>query len=426
MRAMGFRRGITSAAALALVGVFALIVVACQPALELSSVIEREVAAAGEGALQSLPAAPSDLAATAGSASRIDLSWTDNSDNEEQFQIQRDSGSGFQGIASVGADSTAFSDSGLDPVAEYTYRIRATNSTGASEWTGGVSATTDAPPVQAPAAPSGLTATTQNADQIDLSWSDTSDNEEEFEIQRKEGVGGTYAQVATLSASTTGYQDTALDSDTTYYYRVRAVNSAGSSNWSNEADDTTAQLAAPSGLTATVSTRTQVDLTWDDNSNYESGFEIERDGTVIDIAAADATSYSDTGLTVETQYTYRVRAADQGGASAWSSQASATTSGAGDPQSFSAAGISWTMHYVPAKTLPTGTDDAGSATVNVDFWLAEIEVTYELWYEVRDWAENGTGGATGEGDYTFANPGREGNDGTIGAAPTGADQEPVL
>ena len=425
MKATGLGRVLTSAAALALAGVLALMVVACQPALELSSVIEREVAASAEDSVQPSPAAPSDLAATAISPSEIDLTWVDNSDNEDEFEIQRDSGSGFQGITSVGADSTAFSDSGLDPETEYTYRIRATSSSGASEWTGGVSATTDAPAVKAPTTPSGLTATTQNADQIDLSWSDTSDNEEQFEIQRKEGVGGTYAEVATLSAGTTGYQDTALDSDTTYYYRVRATNSAGSSNWSNEANDTTAQLAAPSGLTASAVSPTQVDLSWTDNSGFESGFDIERDGTVVDTVGADTTSYSDTGLTYGTQYTYRVRAVDAGGTSPWSSEASTTTLAAGDPQSFSAAGITWTMRYVPAKSLPTGTDDSGSATVNADFWLAETEVTYELWYAVREWAENGTGGAPGEGAYTFANPGLEGDDGTIGAGPTGADQEPV-
>ena len=97
----------------------------------------------------------------------------------------------------------------------------------------------------------------------------------------------------------------------------------------------------------------------------------------------------------------------------------------GTPENFSAAGISWTMRYVPGKTLPTGTDDSGTETVTADFWLAETEVTYELWYEVREWAENGTGGAPGEGQYAFGNPGSEGNDGAIDAAPTGAHQEPV-
>jgi formylglycine-generating enzyme required for sulfatase activity len=49
--------------------------------------------------------------------------------------------------------------------------------------------------------------------------------------------------------------------------------------------------------------------------------------------------------------------------------------------------------------------------------IAQTEVTYELWYAVRTWAlHNG---------YSFANAGREGNDGTDGAAPTSANQEPV-
>jgi formylglycine-generating enzyme required for sulfatase activity len=49
--------------------------------------------------------------------------------------------------------------------------------------------------------------------------------------------------------------------------------------------------------------------------------------------------------------------------------------------------------------------------------MAKYETTYELWYEVREWAE-----AHG---YTFANQGREGNDGTDGLVPTTAKDEPV-
>jgi formylglycine-generating enzyme required for sulfatase activity len=52
------------------------------------------------------------------------------------------------------------------------------------------------------------------------------------------------------------------------------------------------------------------------------------------------------------------------------------------------------------------------------FYIGETEITYELWYAVRTWAESN--------DYIFpANTGREGNDGTDGAAPTGAEREPV-
>jgi formylglycine-generating enzyme required for sulfatase activity len=58
------------------------------------------------------------------------------------------------------------------------------------------------------------------------------------------------------------------------------------------------------------------------------------------------------------------------------------------------------MRYAPAATFPTGMDDDGEATVKHGFWIGETEVTYELWYEVRVWAE-----AKG---YRFRNAGREG------------------
>jgi hypothetical protein len=71
----------------------------------------------------------------------------------------------------------------------------------------------------------------------------------------------------------------------------------------------------------------QIDLSWDDTGELESDdeYEIQRDGTVIDTVAADTTSYSDTGLSSGTEYSYRVRAVDAGGTSPWSNTDSATT-----------------------------------------------------------------------------------------------------
>ncbi len=89
---------------------------------------------------------------------------------------------------------------------------------------------------------------------------------------------------------------------------------------------------------------------------------------------------------------------------------------------YTADGVSFTMAYVPGGiTFPTGTDDSGSNNVSDAYWIGETEVTYELWYTVHSWAiSNG---------YTFANPGREGNDGAItdpaGELPTVAKNEPV-
>ena len=92
----------------------------------------------------------------------------------------------------------------------------------------------------------------------------------------------------------------------------------------------------------------------------------------------------------------------------------------GHPETYAAGPVSFDLHYVPGTVFPTGTDDlGGDATVN-SFWIGETEITYELWYAVRDWAEN-----TATPAYTFANAGCEGNDGAVGASPTGANLEPV-
>ena len=99
---------------------------------------------------------------------------------------------------------------------------------------------------------------------------------------------------------------------------------------------------------------------------------------------------------------------------------------AGDTETYTADGVSFDLAYVPGGlTFPTGTDDNdGNATVSDAYWIADTQVTYELWYTVYTWATTGSSG-TGAGQYSFANAGREGNDGTDGADPTGADQEPV-
>ncbi len=69
--------------------------------------------------------------------------------------------------------------------------------------------------------------------QVNLAWEDTS-NELGFEIERKEGSGGTYRQIAKVGENVTTYTDTALKAGVTYYYRIRAYNSAGHSSYSDE------------------------------------------------------------------------------------------------------------------------------------------------------------------------------------------------
>ena len=88
---------------------------------------------------------------------------------------------------------------------------------------------------------------------------------------------------------------------------------------------------APSGLSATTVSSTDIDLLWFDNSNDESDFEVERSpggaGSFVNIGSvgANITTYSDSGLSPETTYDYRVRATNGAGDSDYSNTGTATT-----------------------------------------------------------------------------------------------------
>ncbi len=110
------------------------------------------------------PAAPSDLSATGVSSSAIDLSWFDNSSEENHFNIERsEDGVSFAFLDTAGADTTAYTDSGLRADTTYWYRVNAENDAGASSWSNTTSATTEPDGGQQPEVDVGsVTVTTVN------------------------------------------------------------------------------------------------------------------------------------------------------------------------------------------------------------------------------------------------------------------------
>ena len=188
-------------------------------------------------------------------------------------------------------------------------------------------------------APSNLSAVAVTNGQVNLSWTDNSNGEDGFEIERAPdngGTPGTWAQIGTVSNNVTTYSDLGLNSSTPYWYRVRAFNSQADSDYSNPAVVTTLPLPppAPSGLTAMPLSGSQIALSWTDNSTNETGFAIERapdtggsPGTYAQITTVNANviTYTNASLTANTTYWYRIRSFNSGGFSPYSNQTNATT-----------------------------------------------------------------------------------------------------
>ena len=276
------------------------------------------------------PNAPSDLNVTAQSATSALLNWADHSGNETNFLVERKTGAAgtWAQIASLGANVTTYTNTGLTSGATYYYRVRATNTVGNSQYSNEFPITL--PTV--PTAPTGLSAIATSGTSVNLSWTDTSNNETGFLIERRTGTGA-YAQIATTGPETNTFtNNTGLTPGATYTYRVRATNAAGPSGYATSSPVTLPSTpAAPTNLMASAASATSVSLGWNDNSSNETGFLIERRiGTgayaQIDSVGANVRTYLDMGLTTGTTYTYRVRATNASGNSGYSNEQSATPS----------------------------------------------------------------------------------------------------
>lgn len=181
--------------------------------------------------------------------------------------------------------------------------------------------------------PLNLVATASSQTQIDLTWADNSAREVGYMIERASSINGTFTQVGWSEENTVSISDLDLSINTNYCYRVVAVDIDGYySGYTNTSCASTfgAVSIAASNLTATAVSQTGINLNWSDNSSDETGFMIvsEVNGlgfNTIATVAANVTSYSNVGLTQNTQYNYKVIAINQAGNSVSSNVGSALT-----------------------------------------------------------------------------------------------------
>jgi hypothetical protein len=179
------------------------------------------------GTLGSPPTAPSGLVVAGATTSSISLRWTDNSNNESGFGIERSSdGMNFSEIRRVIAASAT--DSGLSSGQTYSYRVRAYNSYGTS----GYSNTIDAMTLSVTSAPLAVTnpSPTQLATGVSvtpvLSWSVAS-GAETYNIY----FGTTpMPPLAAQGLTSNSFSPGGLSNSTTYYWRVEAVNVFGATS----------------------------------------------------------------------------------------------------------------------------------------------------------------------------------------------------
>jgi FtsP/CotA-like multicopper oxidase with cupredoxin domain len=280
-----------------------------------------------------VPFAPTDLAGTAPGPNTVELTWVDQSGNEDGFRVERsdDDGASWVGVGLAAANAQGFTDLTVAEDTPYLYRVFAYNLGGDSLPSNVAPVTTPPSGPQLPAAPTGLSGSAPNGNTVNLTWVDQSDNEDGFRVERSANGGATWVTRGTVAANVQAYMDTTAAS-TTYSYRVFAFNLAGDSLPSNVFVITTPApaLAAPSNLRVTGFTGTSIGLAWNDNSNNELGFYLERstDGvnwTRIATRPRNTRTYTNTGLARRTLYYYRIQAYNASGTSAYSNVVSQRT-----------------------------------------------------------------------------------------------------
>jgi FtsP/CotA-like multicopper oxidase with cupredoxin domain len=277
-----------------------------------------------------------------GGNTRLTLTWTDNSITETSFVVERQAGpaGAWTTIGTVqspldqdnaAGGTRSFTDTSFRWNSTlYSYRVVARNTAGYGGAFPVMSADAVSAAVPIIRTPSSLAAVLQagaTAPEVRLTWTDNASNETGFAVERSTDNGATFTRIATAPPrSNTGgvtFLDPSVAYGMAYTYRVATETTVGLSAWSNTASVVVPDLPdAPSDLTAvngpdSNGNRRSVILTWTDNSANETGFTIQRStdaaftsGLAIQSVAADSTTFTWTGLTRNTNYFFRIRAAN--------------------------------------------------------------------------------------------------------------------
>lgn len=261
------------------------------------------------------PATPTGLTASDGSSTaQVAVSWNAVT-GATSYELFRNTANNFAGASSIYSGATAsYNDTGAAPGQQYWYWVRASNASGSSD------ASSPDTGYRKLTAPTGVAASDGNSTaQVTVSWSAVT-GATAYHVYRKTDSSPTGATA--LGAQTSGFADTTAEPGQKYWYWVVASNNTSSSvsDWST-ADTGYRKLATVQNVAATENRTDMVRVTWSDVAG-ETGYGIWRHtannsgaAACIGSAAANATSYDDTGATAGQTYYYWVRATNSTSAS---------------------------------------------------------------------------------------------------------------
>jgi fibronectin type 3 domain-containing protein len=256
------------------------------------------------------------------------LTWT-AAGGAASYKIERKLTAGGT-YAQVGtSNGTSFDDTALTPGSTYYYRVRATNAVGDGAYSAEAQINTPSLPPTPTNPQLNAVTTTSTAFQ----WQNNATNADGYQILRQVGTGGfvLLTQIPPQNSNvpnTMTYTDTNLTPGTHYDYHIQSYNLAGYSDFAGISTSTL--TAAPTSLLVTAGSN-GISMTWTAPSapaggvtyNVYRGTSMNGEGATPVATGLMNTNYTDSGLTYNTTYFYKVTAVDAGGESAQSNESSA-------------------------------------------------------------------------------------------------------
>jgi fibronectin type 3 domain-containing protein len=275
------------------------------------------------------PAAPTGLSAKATSDTQIDLAWTAPAGTLQSYTIFRGTAAGAEASAPLetGVTQTTYADATVSTGKTYFYKVEAVNSALAGAPSNEASAFAEV----APAAPTALGAKAASNSRINLAWTAPAGPIQSYSLYRGTTAGAEATAPLQTGLTAASCADTAVTTGKTYFYKVAAVNAAGTGAQSSEASALAEVVPlAPTALSAKARSSTEIDISWTaPASSIVSTYDIFR-GTKAGGESATplatgltAVSYRDTGAVQGTTYYYRVAAVNAAGMGPDSNEASA-------------------------------------------------------------------------------------------------------